>query len=505
MIQFLSISQNTFIQTIRQPIYVVVILAVFALLVLTLPLSGWTVSQDYHATDQQFLEILGLGTLGAAGLLLAAFSASSVLSREIEDKTALTVIAKPVSRSTFVMGKFAGVAVAVAIGFYLCSIVFLLTVRHKVMSAAADPYDWPVITLGLLALLLTTIIAIAGNLVFGWHMTSTAVWAGLVLFTVAFVAVLFVGKEWVLVSPGYDVIPKAYKPEPPVITLKLVTAVVLMFLAVMVLTGVAVASSTRLGMVMTLLVCFVVALLGSAHPKFQSLAREVPAAHVLTFLLPNLTYFFAVDAMADTSVQVIPLAVVGWYTLYAAVYIAGVLAVGIALFQSRELDSQEGSTSLSGAMGVLAWAGRVGAALSVVAGAALLSMLLRPDLPMSLKLQDLSLGLPLLVAGVASWMLWGYFARGRRWAYLVVATLLLVNLAYAIVMLTVPQVPRWLVPPGGIHSGGLMILQAILAVTGLIILALPHTRQHFGFIKRKTLAVTLMPAAPSHATVSNHD
>jgi len=477
MIRFLSITQNTFIQTIRQPIYVVVILAVFAMLVLTLPLAGWTVSSTYQATDQLFLETLGLANLLLAGLLLAAFCASSVLAKEIEERTALTVISKPVARSTFVLGKFAGVAAAVTVGFYLCAIVFLLTVRNKVMSTAADSIDMPVLVFGLSALVLTGVIAIIGNLFFGWHMTSTAVWSGLILFSAAFVAVLFIGKGWVSVPPGYDTVPDPFMPGPPVLTWKLVTVVWMSFLAVLILTAVAVAVSTRMGMLMTLLTCGAVFVLGGMHPKFQALAQGIPAVHLVTFALPNLTYFFAVDAMADP-LATIPAAIVGWYVFYAAVYIGGVLALGIALFQTRELSNQEGGTSLSGAMGVLAWAGRAEAAVLGVAGVCVLSILFQGD-PGQWSAWSagaaITIGLPLLLAGAAMWMLWGSFARGLRWSYGLLGLRFFAQLAYGVLALAVPSMRMDL----GANTTGYLLVGAVLGGVALLILALPHTRQHF--------------------------
>jgi len=503
MIRFLSITQNTFVQTIRQPIFVVVILAVFAMLVLTLPLAGWTVSSSYQTTDQQFLETLGLANLLLAGLLLAAFCASSVLAKEIEERTALTVISKPVARSTFVLGKFAGVAAAVTVGFYLCAIVYLLTVRHKVMSAASDPFDGPVIVFGVSALCLTAVIAIIGNLFFGWHMASTAVWSGLFFFSVAFVAVLFIGKDWVAVTPGYDVVPNPIRPEAPVLTWKLVTAVGMSFLAVLVLTAVAVAVSTRVGMLMTLLVCGAVFVLGGMHPTFQKLAQGVPAVHLVTFALPNLTYFFAVDAMADSQTTFAP-EIVGWYVLYAAVYIGGVLALGIAFFQTRELSNQEGGTSLAGSMGVLAWAGRAEAAVMGVAGVCVLSILFRGQADGQWSEWSVgsavSVGLPLLVAGMVMWVLWGCFARGLRWSYGVLALRFAAQLAYGVLALVVVSTR----PALGANTIGYLFVGAALAGVALAILALPHTRQHFGLIRvdlDKTRRQTPpIPAGPAHAS-----
>src|SRR5690606_27955164 len=96
--------------------------------------------------DNKLLVDMGLSTLALAGLLLAAFTATGVLSNEIENKTVLTTISKPVSRPMFVLGKFAGVAAALVLAYATLAIIFLLTVRHKVMMTASDRFDMPVIT-----------------------------------------------------------------------------------------------------------------------------------------------------------------------------------------------------------------------------------------------------------------------------------------------------------------------------------------------------------------------
>ena len=70
---------------------------------------------------------IGMATVFVAGGLLAAFVATGVLTREIENKTALTVISKPVGRPLFVLGKFLGVAGAlILLSTLYMSFVFLL-------------------------------------------------------------------------------------------------------------------------------------------------------------------------------------------------------------------------------------------------------------------------------------------------------------------------------------------------------------------------------------------
>ena len=103
--QLLAIDRNTFFESIRQPIVLVVLIIASVFLILSNPLAAFTMEDD-----QRMLIDIGMATVFLSGTLLAAFVATGVLTREIENKTALTVISKPVGRPVFVIGKFLGVA-----------------------------------------------------------------------------------------------------------------------------------------------------------------------------------------------------------------------------------------------------------------------------------------------------------------------------------------------------------------------------------------------------------
>ena len=327
MIKLWSICRNGFLQTIRQPVYMVMILLTFGVLVFTLPFSGYTMSVDYHKTDQEFLENLGLATLRVSSMLIAAFSAAGVLRREIEEKTALIVISKPVSRAVFVLGRFLGVAGAVSLAYYLCSLAFLMTVRHRVMPAASDHADWPVIIVGFSALSLAILTSLLGNRWFGWQFTSTGVWAGALLLSVAMLIIGFVGKGWRVVPFGQG------------ISGQLLLELLMMLMAVVIFVALAVAASARLGQAMTLLVCTAVFFLGSAHPKiFGRWAEEMPVVRVLGWLVPNFSHFYPQDDLRIG--WTIPLHVVGFAALYCVLYTFGLLALAVALFQTRELEAR---------------------------------------------------------------------------------------------------------------------------------------------------------------------
>jgi ABC-type transport system involved in multi-copper enzyme maturation permease subunit len=571
-----SICRNTFIQTIRQPIYGVLILVTVAVLTLTLPLATWTVGGDYEYDDQKMLLGLGLGTLLLSALFISAFSAASALSREIEDKTALTVISKPVSRGTFMAGKFAGVTAAVVVAYYLCSLVFLMTVRHKVMSSAADMFDGPVIVLGCCALGITLLVATLGNIYFGWSFISSAVVTALVTLSMAMATISFVGKGWTVVPPGYDRPPaelfgllrvelrrddlKADVPigasqpageinniqkfaqaasnhrwsvqtsdpqqsmvkvkyplgmtsqeaisdvlgwkdasdvivdassyvDPPLISGQLVLGLVLMLMAVLVLSAAAVVASTRLTEVLTLLIVFAVAVVGSMHdyvfgtgasvspatiwlshtlsPLVAGNVEKVPAMSLLAAMVPKLSYFYPMDAL--TADLRIPTQYVWTAGAYCALYVAALLAVGIVSFMRRELHATT-TSQVRGAVGLLAWLGRAAAIVGALAAFVIFSV--------AGKLNALGweLAVFLTVMAVAMWLLWGSFARGRRWAYWLVGTASAVCLAGAVARAAgfAGSLAKHIrLDP---HQA---IVAAVIAGIVILVLALPGTRHHF--------------------------
>ena len=103
-----AIARNALTETVRQPVFVI-ILAVGAFMISLSPSFAMFTLMD----DVKLLKDMGLATILLTGLLQAAFSAGNVISTEVEDKTILTILTKPVSKAQFILGKFAGIAVAI--------------------------------------------------------------------------------------------------------------------------------------------------------------------------------------------------------------------------------------------------------------------------------------------------------------------------------------------------------------------------------------------------------
>ncbi len=244
--QLFTIARNTFVESVRQPILLLLVLISGLLQVFNTWTAAFSMGRSSSAEvygDNKLLLDVGLATIFGAGVLMAAFLATAVISSEIERKTMLTVVSKPISRAWVVLGKYLGVAGAITGAVVIMLAFLLLAIRHGVLTTAGDHLDMPVILFSLGAVFGSLLLAAAGNFMYGWSFNQTAVIALLPLILLAYLGVLLVSKKW------------EFQPITTDMPFKIVTACLAMVLAILVLAAVATAASTRLGQVMTIVVC----------------------------------------------------------------------------------------------------------------------------------------------------------------------------------------------------------------------------------------------------------
>ena len=374
--QTLAIIRNTFFESIRQPIMLVVLVVATIALVFSNLLAGFTMEDD-----QRMMIDLGLSTVFICGTLLSAFIATNVLNREIDNRTVLTVVSKPVPRPVFVLGKYLGVAGALGLAAAYMSFVFLLVELHGVLQTVRDPVHRPVIVFGVGAGLLGLGAGVWCNYFYDKVFSSTVIalltpLAGLAYF----LALMF--------DHGF-----ALQPLGASWNGQLWLALAGITMAILVLSAVALAMSTRLGQVMTLCVTLGVFMAGMlsdwvfgrqikrvddlwlqratargltetvSQPRIIELVTgeieqsavqvEVPtvaltkmadgwaeriehAAYWVGYaIVPNFQKFWFSDAV--TQGHVIPLPLLGQVLLYGLCYILVALCLAVVLFQRREV------------------------------------------------------------------------------------------------------------------------------------------------------------------------
>ncbi|MGE0609739.1 MAG: ABC transporter permease subunit [Pirellulales bacterium] len=133
-----AIMQTTAKESISQPLFLVLLLIGTALLV-----ASTFIPYNTFGEDIKMLKSSGVTTIKLLSMFLGLWTASLAIAEEIEGRTALTLLSKPVSRLQFILGKFLGVLVPVAAMFLILGVVFLCTVSKKVAYDARENSQEP--------------------------------------------------------------------------------------------------------------------------------------------------------------------------------------------------------------------------------------------------------------------------------------------------------------------------------------------------------------------------
>ncbi len=88
--------------------------------------------------DIRLLKDSGVTLIMVLGMMQAVWSAGTTVSDEIEGRTALTVLSKPVSRRSFILGKYAGIMLAVLVLFVILAAVLLVVISYKPIYDARE-------------------------------------------------------------------------------------------------------------------------------------------------------------------------------------------------------------------------------------------------------------------------------------------------------------------------------------------------------------------------------
>jgi len=315
-----AIARNTLFETIRQPVFGVVLLGALCLIALSPAFTMFTLVNHI-----KLLKDMGLATVMVAGLLLAVIASATVISEEIRRQTVLTVVSKPVNRFEFVLGKYLGIVASMLIAGYLMMIVLTMTVRVGVPATARTHLDNAAIMGMAVALVLTFLSAVVANYFFDRPFPSTAVKFGLIFFTAAYLVVGFV-------PPIHEDLRGGFFHYDSSVTL----AAALVMMATLVLASVAVAASTRFNPLLTLGVCVGFFLVGlSSDFVISRMAENSSAAVFLYRAVFNIQVFWLADALS--SGKEIPWEYVFRAALYAVTYQVAILSVALFLFQDREV------------------------------------------------------------------------------------------------------------------------------------------------------------------------
>jgi ABC-type transport system involved in multi-copper enzyme maturation permease subunit len=128
-----AIALATSNEAMGQPLYYLVLMIGICALVLFIYVPYNTFGEDIKMLKDQ-----GLTTIMLLAIVLAIWSASTSISEEIEGRTALTLLSKPIHRRQFIIGKFLGIVGPVILVHVLLGFPLLATVSYKVVYDARE-------------------------------------------------------------------------------------------------------------------------------------------------------------------------------------------------------------------------------------------------------------------------------------------------------------------------------------------------------------------------------
>lgn len=270
----INIALATAKEAIRQPAFFVLAFLAFASLVISIFVPYFTFNEDI-----KMYKDTGLTTISFACLLLALLTSSSTVAEEIEGKTAVTLLSKPINRRQFIFGKFLGIELGVLAMYAILGAVFAAGVWYKA----------------------------------GYDLRESG------------------GQAQELAEGGRHV-------------LQILPGLALGFFEVTVLSAVSVAISTRLPMLVNLVVCIAVFFLGHLTPVLVEATRPGQGgnelvgfmARLFAFVLPALEFFNAgpsisTGAMISWTSYVVPALV------YCMMYSGAALLFAFLLFENRDV------------------------------------------------------------------------------------------------------------------------------------------------------------------------
>jgi ABC-type transport system involved in multi-copper enzyme maturation permease subunit len=264
---------------IAQPLYVLVLAGGLFLLVVFVYIPYNTFGDDIKQ-----LKDSGLNLILVMCIIQAVWAASTSVADEVEGKTALTVLSKPVSRRDFILGKFVGISWSTGLLAVILGLLLLVTVAYKPI------YDFR-----------------EG----GWESpdvkNADPTWQNCY-------------NEMVQTTPG----------------------LVLVYMEALVMAALSVAISTRLPTLANFIICFAIYVLGHLTPlivQSQVVANQLPPVvffgRLIATVLPVLDHF-NIQASIAAGAEV-PFSYLAWALVYCLLYSTVAMLLALTLFEDRDL------------------------------------------------------------------------------------------------------------------------------------------------------------------------
>lgn len=128
-----AIGWNTFTELVRMKVFY--FLLIFALLIIG---NSAFVAKFSFQEQFQMLKDISLGAMSVFSSILAILATANFLPKDLEDRTIYTILAKPVPRFSYLLGKLIGILLLLALAILLMTGLFLVVLWIRESGVLAE-------------------------------------------------------------------------------------------------------------------------------------------------------------------------------------------------------------------------------------------------------------------------------------------------------------------------------------------------------------------------------
>jgi Cu-processing system permease protein len=130
-----AVAYNTHLESVRQRLFLGLLVFAFLLMASALILKDISVHQD-----TKILKDIGLAATEFFGTLIAIFLGSDLIGRDVERRTVHLLLVKPLTRTEFIVGRYLGLCSTIVTSVALMSLGLLLA-----LSTTSSAFSWALV------------------------------------------------------------------------------------------------------------------------------------------------------------------------------------------------------------------------------------------------------------------------------------------------------------------------------------------------------------------------
>lgn len=123
MQSLLVVAGNTFKETVRDKILYNLVFFAILLIGASVLLGTLTMGEQ-----SRIINDLGLAAINLVAVIIAIFVGIGLVTKEIDRRTIYTILARPITRVQFILGKYLGLAFIIVVNIAIMFVMFLVTV-----------------------------------------------------------------------------------------------------------------------------------------------------------------------------------------------------------------------------------------------------------------------------------------------------------------------------------------------------------------------------------------